>query len=410
MEWGRLLAYVTGTGDQELLLRNEYLAAENRILRGIEAWLAASATAPQCLKIRICRRSHMARRKNTGMIELPSGVHAVKAGCKVYYYWHPNRGTALEGKRVALGTDSRDPVFWEKLKAAQGKATGDVEPGTFAALALAYRGPDSGVGSAEWEKNTPNTKRMYNLYIDRIVDKWGALPVPSITARHIYAFRELYADTPSLANQLVRMLRTLFAFGIPRGYIDRNPAIEVKPIPYVDVEHAHPRPEDAFKRIIETAPEHIRRAAFLGRACGQRRSDLVRYGRKHRRADGLQIKIGKLRDKDHFIPLKASELAEIDSWSCSDTGPWITNADGQPMSGDAIGSSLDRFLAEAPELAGLNLNPHGWRAMAVCDRRLDGLSHQEISAQLCMSMNMVMRYSKHIDQERLAREANKKRT
>jgi putative transposase len=33
MELYRLLAYITGTVDQELLLRNEYLAAENRILR-----------------------------------------------------------------------------------------------------------------------------------------------------------------------------------------------------------------------------------------------------------------------------------------------------------------------------------------------------------------------------------------
>ena len=33
MEWVRILAYITGTVDQELLLRNEYLAAENRILR-----------------------------------------------------------------------------------------------------------------------------------------------------------------------------------------------------------------------------------------------------------------------------------------------------------------------------------------------------------------------------------------
>jgi putative transposase len=33
MEWPRLLAYITGRVDQELLLRNEYLAAENRILR-----------------------------------------------------------------------------------------------------------------------------------------------------------------------------------------------------------------------------------------------------------------------------------------------------------------------------------------------------------------------------------------
>src|ERR1700690_2566045 len=34
MQWARILAYITGTVDQELLLRNEYLAAENRILRG----------------------------------------------------------------------------------------------------------------------------------------------------------------------------------------------------------------------------------------------------------------------------------------------------------------------------------------------------------------------------------------
>ena len=33
MELARMLAYVAGTVDQELLLRNEYLAAENRILK-----------------------------------------------------------------------------------------------------------------------------------------------------------------------------------------------------------------------------------------------------------------------------------------------------------------------------------------------------------------------------------------
>jgi putative transposase len=33
MDWLRMLAYITGTVDRELLLRNEYLAAENRILK-----------------------------------------------------------------------------------------------------------------------------------------------------------------------------------------------------------------------------------------------------------------------------------------------------------------------------------------------------------------------------------------
>ena len=32
-QWAFLLAYVTGLVNQELLLQNEYLAAENRILR-----------------------------------------------------------------------------------------------------------------------------------------------------------------------------------------------------------------------------------------------------------------------------------------------------------------------------------------------------------------------------------------
>ncbi len=33
MDWGRVLAYITGSVDQELLARNEYLVTENRILK-----------------------------------------------------------------------------------------------------------------------------------------------------------------------------------------------------------------------------------------------------------------------------------------------------------------------------------------------------------------------------------------
>jgi putative transposase len=33
MDWKQRLAYITGAVDQELLLRNEYLSTENRILR-----------------------------------------------------------------------------------------------------------------------------------------------------------------------------------------------------------------------------------------------------------------------------------------------------------------------------------------------------------------------------------------
>ncbi len=32
MDWKTMLAYITGAVDEELLLRNEYLVAENRVL------------------------------------------------------------------------------------------------------------------------------------------------------------------------------------------------------------------------------------------------------------------------------------------------------------------------------------------------------------------------------------------
>ena len=45
MDWVRVLAYNTGTIDQELLLRNEYLAAENRILKSqLKTWLRLTDT------------------------------------------------------------------------------------------------------------------------------------------------------------------------------------------------------------------------------------------------------------------------------------------------------------------------------------------------------------------------------
>ena len=33
MDWKQLLAYISGSVDQELLLRNKYLVTENQILR-----------------------------------------------------------------------------------------------------------------------------------------------------------------------------------------------------------------------------------------------------------------------------------------------------------------------------------------------------------------------------------------
>src|SRR5665811_1343749 len=57
MEWARILAYITGTVGQELLLRNEYLAAENRILRGQLKGRLKFSDAERLILINVARLS-----------------------------------------------------------------------------------------------------------------------------------------------------------------------------------------------------------------------------------------------------------------------------------------------------------------------------------------------------------------
>ena len=61
MDWARILAYITGTVDQELLLRNEYLAAENRILK---AQLKTSLRLTDAERMTLAEIAHRLGRKS----------------------------------------------------------------------------------------------------------------------------------------------------------------------------------------------------------------------------------------------------------------------------------------------------------------------------------------------------------
>lgn len=334
-------------------------------------------------------------------MSLPEGVNVVKSKGKTYYYYAPGRGTKNAAKPVSIGKDPTDPKFWERLKKLAGpdpvQAAIDSNVGTFNALIKEYKAHHA------YKKLRKRSQDHYDDQLDKITLAWGKLKVASLTPMHIVALRDKHQATPVAANHILSMLRTLLKFGVERQYSPTNPAREVSNLEIMDEQNAKPWPEWAYQFILKNAPEDVRRAAFLGRACGQRRSDLVLFGKKNRKEDGIAIKIGKLRNKDHVIPLMKSQLAELDSWSCSDTGPWITSPAGDTMSGDAIYQALQRYIERTPELKDLQLAMHGLRAMATIDRKLAGAENRAIGASLRMSTAMVERYIRHIDDLELAR-------
>ncbi|SRR5712692_4978338 len=111
MLWARLLAYVTGTVNQELLLRNEYLAAENRILRGqIQGRLLLSEGEKATLAEIAHRLGRMAL-EDVAATAKPAEVLREGSGIKV-------SGTAGDGHTVSTYIKDAGNLPWQKTSRA----------------------------------------------------------------------------------------------------------------------------------------------------------------------------------------------------------------------------------------------------------------------------------------------------
>ena len=80
MDWVRILAYITGTVDQELLLRNEYLAAEKNGFsrhRSKAGCYCRIQTKSRLLKSRIALVVKPSRMWLMSLNPIPSGVGTV---------------------------------------------------------------------------------------------------------------------------------------------------------------------------------------------------------------------------------------------------------------------------------------------------------------------------------------------
>ncbi len=135
-------------------------------------------------------------------------------------------------------------------------------------------------------------------------------------------------STPVAANYMLAVLRTALEWGVPRAYRDDNPAIGVRRLA-VDDSGYEPWPDTVYTFVTQNAPTPLRRMAFLGRATGQRPSTLVKMRPADLAHDGIYLRIGKQRDRKHFVPLTADQMAEIKSLDVKDLSFFITNPTGK---------------------------------------------------------------------------------
>jgi integrase len=332
---------------------------------------------------------------------LPRDVQrVVKPSGKAYYYYAPRRGSVRAGKRIALGSNTADPEFWRRLREASTPAA--ARDGTLSELIAEYR------AHKEFADLRPASKRVYAHFFDRLAASGGDRPVAAMTRRDIYALLDQMSCTPVAANLMLTVLRTLLEFGVPRGYRDDNPAIGVKKLKIEDSGH-RPWPEDGYAYVINHAPTHLRRLAFLGRATGQRVSDLIKMRPADLENDGINVRIGKLRDKPHFVPLTVTQMTEIRSWGVRDLEFFISvPRSGKRYSPNALNKSWNKWR-EAASIRDLKMTIHGLRATKIADLRSTGTEDGAIADEIGMSVKMVSRYLRFADKAASARASRDRR-
>ena len=257
--------------------------------------------------------------RRTEKIKLPTGVERKWVKGRPYYYWNPHRGTSREGKRVRLPSDIGSEAFWREIKRLTQTHTA-FPNGSIGDLVQQYR------CSAEFEHLSPSTKRSYNIHLNRFAnaDTWGMFGVNELTPLAVVAVRDvLKEDTPGMANQMLAVGRTLYAWALPLGLCNANPFIPVKSLPMADKGHV-PWPKFVVDYVLEKAPPDLARLTRLGIMTCQRESDLVRMGPENREKNyrekeknGIWCKPQKTKRKrkGFCIPLTITDALELDHWS-----------------------------------------------------------------------------------------------
>ncbi|MGL4296913.1 MAG: tyrosine-type recombinase/integrase [Aestuariivirga sp.] len=334
---------------------------------------------------------------------LPKGVFPVKGRKgQVYWYYQEGRGTDAAGKRYRLPKGPTDPEFWTAYNAAK---NGGHAAGSIAATIEEYK------ASPSWDNLRPNSQKIYGIALNRIAKVWGDLRPDQVTPAALAAFRDTMSDRPTTANFTLSVAREFFRFCAERGLCTSNPAREPRRLAVDEDAGAKPVPEAVYQHIISTAPRAIARYFILARATGQRISDVLRMRPTDRDGAGISMTITKRRkDRKHWVPLSQAQIRDIDGWDGAVMAAYILNERGKPYTPDGFRAIYKVWRARPENAVVGDITPHDLRATAVCDDRIAGYSHQEISARRGMSIQMVMRYSRHIDQRLIASASNERET
>lgn len=297
-----------------------------------------------------------------------------------------------DGRKVRLRGPLGSPDFWReyhaalkapaKIRGSKKPAPDTIQKGTMRWLCAQY------MASAMFKELGAKTQKDRRATLERFCNNVpkgstmpdGEKPFAQLEPKHIRLRRDALVSTPEAANTMLKALKQVFKFAVIYEHLDRNPAADVEQFKAKgDGYHSWTLAEiERFEKVhpVGTMP---RLALALALYTGQRRSDLVQFGKQHVRDGWLVFTQFKGRERKPVrleIPI-IPELQRILDASPTGDLAFLVTAYGKPFTPAGFGNRMREWC----DKAGLSdCSTHGLRKAAAARLAELGCTEFEIMA------------------------------
>ena len=232
------------------------------------------------------------------------------------------------------------------------------------------------------------------------------MPLSKMTADAVEVLRDRKLEFPEAANSRVKAIRQVFKFGVRKKFAPFNPARDV---PYIRTGSSgyHTWTVEEVRQFEERHPigTNARLALALLVFTGQRRSDIVRFGKQHAMGGKLiftQHKGRNRKPKRLVLPILPALQSIIDQSSCGDL-TYLVNDLGNAFTEAGFGNKFRDWCDQA----GLrHCTAHGLRKAGATIAANNGATSRQLMAIFGWdSIRMAEQYTRRADQQRLADDA-----
>ena len=268
---------------------------------------------------------------------------------------------------------------------------------------------------ADYRRLDPRTRRVRKLILESTFSEpiapgspkvFQDMPVSKMTPDAVEVLRDRKFEFPEAANSRVKAMRQVFKFGLRKKFVPVNPARDV---PYIRTGSSgyHAWTVEEVRQFEErhAIGTKARLALALLVFTGQRRSDIVKFGKQHVKAGKLTFTQHKGRNrkpKKLTLPMLPTLKTIIEASPCGDL-TFLINDLNRPFTEAGFGNKFRDWCNQA----GLrHCTAHGLRKAGATIAANNGATSRQLMAIFGWdSIRMAELYTRHADQERLADDA-----